>query len=226
MQLLVNGASLPIGQMGPDFLLLDKTMDHPPTEATIVFAVAGQRRTALAGSSPRRHLSGYPAGGDFEGRVVFRRIASLRHAIRKLPSEAPDTRCMARSARHGKQPREARVTRWMAPLRRAMRSNRAKRLKRSVRVRLRLSDGMARRSGAIHQRSSPRDETLFVTYFSAKRCFPPRCSRGVASQRRERSFTLFLRSRAPWTGATVGSGSSAFHSASRFQPFFVCAQEC
>ncbi len=41
MQLLVNGASLPIGQMGPDFLLLDKAIDHPPTEATVVFRVEG-----------------------------------------------------------------------------------------------------------------------------------------------------------------------------------------
>lgn len=41
MQLLVNGTSLSIGQMGPDFLLLDKTIDHPPTEATIVFRVEG-----------------------------------------------------------------------------------------------------------------------------------------------------------------------------------------
>lgn len=41
MQLLVNGASLPIGQMGPDFLLLEQLIDHPPVEATIVFCVEG-----------------------------------------------------------------------------------------------------------------------------------------------------------------------------------------
>lgn len=41
MQLLVDGVSLSIGQMGPDFLLLDKTIDHPPGEATIVFRVEG-----------------------------------------------------------------------------------------------------------------------------------------------------------------------------------------
>ena len=39
MQLLVNGSSLPIAQMGPDFLLLDKPIDHPPCAATIVFCV-------------------------------------------------------------------------------------------------------------------------------------------------------------------------------------------
>jgi len=41
MQLLVDGVSLSIGQMGPDFLLIRKTIDHPPGEATIVFAVEG-----------------------------------------------------------------------------------------------------------------------------------------------------------------------------------------
>jgi len=41
MQLLVDGVSLPIGQMGPDFLLLDKSIDRPPGEATIVFSVEG-----------------------------------------------------------------------------------------------------------------------------------------------------------------------------------------
>jgi len=44
MQLLVNGSSFPIAQMGPDFLLLDKPVDHPPSEATIVFAVEGNGR--------------------------------------------------------------------------------------------------------------------------------------------------------------------------------------
>ena len=39
MRLLVNGTSLPIGQMGPDFLLLDAAIDHLPTEATIVLRV-------------------------------------------------------------------------------------------------------------------------------------------------------------------------------------------
>jgi hypothetical protein len=44
MQLLVNGASLSIAQMGPDFLLLDKPIDHPPAEAVIVFSVDGNER--------------------------------------------------------------------------------------------------------------------------------------------------------------------------------------
>jgi len=44
MQLLVNGFSLPIAQMGPDFLLLGKPIDHPPWEATIVFSVEDSER--------------------------------------------------------------------------------------------------------------------------------------------------------------------------------------
>ncbi len=44
MQLLVNGSSLPIAQMGPDFLLLDKPIDHPPCEATILFSVDDSER--------------------------------------------------------------------------------------------------------------------------------------------------------------------------------------
>jgi len=45
MRLLVNGASLRIAQMGPDFLLLDQPIDHPPGEATIVFSVDGNERS-------------------------------------------------------------------------------------------------------------------------------------------------------------------------------------
>ncbi len=52
MQLLVGGVELPIGQMGPDFLLLDKTMDHPPTVATIVFAVEGSEERRWKVSLP------------------------------------------------------------------------------------------------------------------------------------------------------------------------------
>lgn len=45
MRLLVDGASLPIAQLGPDFLLLDEPMDHPPGEATIVFTVDDHERS-------------------------------------------------------------------------------------------------------------------------------------------------------------------------------------
>lgn len=41
MQLLIGGATLSIAQMGPNFLFIDEPIDHPPGEATIVFAVEG-----------------------------------------------------------------------------------------------------------------------------------------------------------------------------------------
>ena len=45
MQLVVNGSTLSIAQLGPDFLLLRDTMDHPPAEATIIVRVdANERR--------------------------------------------------------------------------------------------------------------------------------------------------------------------------------------
>lgn len=39
MQLFINGTSWSIGQMGPDFLLLDDGAAHPPAEATIMLRV-------------------------------------------------------------------------------------------------------------------------------------------------------------------------------------------
>ncbi len=64
MQLRINGSCLHISHMGPDFLLIDATADHPPGNATIVLQVdesirqwdvhlpdgisAGEKRVALA----------------------------------------------------------------------------------------------------------------------------------------------------------------------------------
>jgi hypothetical protein len=39
MELHVNGHVLSIGQLGPDFLILDKPADHPPGEAEIAMWV-------------------------------------------------------------------------------------------------------------------------------------------------------------------------------------------
>jgi len=44
MRLLIDGTSLPIGQLGPDFLLLKTPLDHPPADATIVLCVDGNER--------------------------------------------------------------------------------------------------------------------------------------------------------------------------------------
>jgi hypothetical protein len=44
MHLLVDGKTLSIGHLGPDFLLLDAPIDHPPTTAHLFFAVDGNDR--------------------------------------------------------------------------------------------------------------------------------------------------------------------------------------
>ena len=44
MRLIVNGDSISITQMGPDFLFVDSATDHPPGEATIVLQVDGSER--------------------------------------------------------------------------------------------------------------------------------------------------------------------------------------
>jgi hypothetical protein len=41
MRLSVNGFTLSIGQLGPDFLLLEETVDHPPSEAEISLSIDG-----------------------------------------------------------------------------------------------------------------------------------------------------------------------------------------
>jgi hypothetical protein len=44
MQLLVNGGSVRVVQMGPDFLLVDEPFDHPPADASVVLQVDGSER--------------------------------------------------------------------------------------------------------------------------------------------------------------------------------------
>ena len=39
MQLLVNGRSISITHMGPDYILVESPIDHPPGEASIVLKV-------------------------------------------------------------------------------------------------------------------------------------------------------------------------------------------
>ncbi len=39
MRLLVNGCSISVAQMGPDFLLVDAPTNHPPGEASLVLQV-------------------------------------------------------------------------------------------------------------------------------------------------------------------------------------------
>ncbi len=44
MRLIVNGASLSITHMGPDFLIIESPGEHPPGEATIVLRVDQNER--------------------------------------------------------------------------------------------------------------------------------------------------------------------------------------
>jgi len=44
MFLIVNGSSISITQMGPDFLFVESGDDHPPGDATIVLQVDGGER--------------------------------------------------------------------------------------------------------------------------------------------------------------------------------------
>jgi hypothetical protein len=44
MQLLVNGGSVRVVQMGPDFLLVEEPFDHPPADASVVLQVDGSER--------------------------------------------------------------------------------------------------------------------------------------------------------------------------------------
>jgi hypothetical protein len=66
MRLLVNGCSISVVQMGPDFLLVDAPINHPPGAASLVLQVdqserrwnvhlpngicAESKRVAIAGS--------------------------------------------------------------------------------------------------------------------------------------------------------------------------------
>lgn len=44
MRLLVNGLSLPVTQMGPDFVLVDAPVNHPPGFASLVLQVDQNER--------------------------------------------------------------------------------------------------------------------------------------------------------------------------------------
>jgi hypothetical protein len=39
IQLLIDGGSVPVAQLGPDFLLLDAPFDHPPGNAGLILQV-------------------------------------------------------------------------------------------------------------------------------------------------------------------------------------------
>jgi hypothetical protein len=41
MHLVLDGKTISIGQMGPDFLILDSPIDHPPANAVLFFSIDG-----------------------------------------------------------------------------------------------------------------------------------------------------------------------------------------
>jgi hypothetical protein len=44
IQLLLNGGSIPVSQLGPDFLLLNNPFDHPPGNASLILQVDRSER--------------------------------------------------------------------------------------------------------------------------------------------------------------------------------------
>jgi hypothetical protein len=44
MQLSVNGYVFVIGHLGPDFIILDNPVDHPPAEGEITMSIDGRER--------------------------------------------------------------------------------------------------------------------------------------------------------------------------------------
>ena len=44
MRLLVNGSSIAVAQMGPDFLLVDAPINHPPGNARLILQVDESER--------------------------------------------------------------------------------------------------------------------------------------------------------------------------------------
>ena len=45
MHLLVGGQSIPVAQMGPDFILLQNPVNHPPADASVVLQVDQSERS-------------------------------------------------------------------------------------------------------------------------------------------------------------------------------------
>jgi hypothetical protein len=68
MQLCVNGHVHTIGQLGPDFLILDDPTDHPPAEAEIILSIDGRVRRwsvqlpdGIRAGQPETRIVGCPA---------------------------------------------------------------------------------------------------------------------------------------------------------------------
>jgi hypothetical protein len=45
MRLVLNGSSIPVAQMGPDFLILESPTEHSPTDATLELRIDASERS-------------------------------------------------------------------------------------------------------------------------------------------------------------------------------------
>jgi hypothetical protein len=67
LQLLVGGGSMTVAQMGPDFLLVDEPIPHPPANAIVVMRVDESERRwnvhlphGISPGSPRVAIAAAP----------------------------------------------------------------------------------------------------------------------------------------------------------------------
>jgi hypothetical protein len=73
MRLLINGYSIPVRQMGRDFLLIDSTVNHPPADASLVLQVDQNERCwpvrlpqGISANSNRVAISAAGNGFDYD----------------------------------------------------------------------------------------------------------------------------------------------------------------
>lgn len=86
MRLLVSGLSLPIAQMGPDFVLLDEPVNHGPATATMVMQVDKSERrwnvhlpNGISAKSARVADCGCRLTFDFSSKAAKRLPTVLGH---------------------------------------------------------------------------------------------------------------------------------------------------
>jgi hypothetical protein len=71
MRLCVNGRVFLIGQLGPDFIILDDPVDHPPAEGEIAVSIDGRERRwpvqlpdGVAAGKPETRIADCPSAAN------------------------------------------------------------------------------------------------------------------------------------------------------------------
>jgi hypothetical protein len=71
MRLCVNGRVFLIGQLGPDFIMLDDPVDQPPAEGAIAVSIDGRERRwpvhlpdGVAAAKPETRITDCPAAAN------------------------------------------------------------------------------------------------------------------------------------------------------------------